>query len=522
MDVAACGCVAEPFMEMLGIDLKKLKPSFGGRGKNSKSSNSRSFGKEENDDDDVNDNGATAEEPTTESPQPTDSNDWLGENTNAMENNQDDDDKAEDSDGEAIGAKEEGNNNNQETDEEDVQEMLDNLEIPDFSFSHESDVDSPKEAAAAATVEDENNIDCAERMKREEIYSKRYRPSKAEEKELKDLATKLGVSSSGFRLSSSASALHELLFGNHSIILKKGPISSKDQNCDLYILTDGFILAYQSVSAFNPLGSRYEACHLWVDVDHVDLAKAGTLHLQMTSGESYDLFAVSDGENVRAWCHVIEKVAIQRLMHDQNQSSERTVIFGWQHAVVHCPGFTAAVLGDMKLMGNPRNLNDLDVYNKSAPLHYALHHDPVDKAMVEALLRLGADPNIPDGEGRSAMYFAQRNNLDDDVVSMLQEHGGEDSKLAEVELRGELFSRVEQSTQNSEKRRENEKAVEAAAKAKAAQSQMSQNMAAMIERGEKIEEMDEKARELNEQAKEFGSMAAELKKQMKNKKWYQL
>jgi Synaptobrevin len=44
----------------------------------------------------------------------------------------------------------------------------------------------------------------------------------------------------------------------------------------------------------------------------------------------------------------------------------------------------------------------------------------------------------------------------------------------------------------------------------------------MIERGEKIEEMDDKARQLNEQAKTYGDLAAQLKNNVKNKKWYQL
>ncbi|KAG7367131.1 ankyrin repeat domain protein [Nitzschia inconspicua] len=492
-----CG-IAEPFLDMLGIDLKKFKPSFGGQNSGGLS-------------------GKEGSKESTESPLPRKDDDSSKEEDDGLDESppktMDDQVKEEDSEG-SIGDPNVENASNDET-ENDVQQMLEDLEIPDFNLSVDFDSYRKEETNVKG-----GKVDYVKRMKREEIYSKRYHPSKGEQVELRELASKLGVSSSSFRLSSTADALHELLFGNHSIILKKGPISSKDQDCDMYILTDGFVLAYQSVSVFNAFGSRYETCHLWTDLEYVDLAKAGTLHLQMTSGESYELFAVSGGENVKSWCEAIENVALQQLMHDPNQS-ERTKVYGWQHTVIRRPGFTAAVMSDMKLMGNPRNLNELDVYNESAPLHYAMQHDPMDKEIVEALLRLGADPNVPDGEGRSAMYFAQRNELED-IGSILQEHGGKDSKLAEMELRGELFGGVEQANRKTEKRRENEKALEAAARAQSAQSQMSKNMVALIERGEKIQEMDSKARQLNDEAKTYGDLASQLKNNMKNKKWYQL
>jgi hypothetical protein len=508
MDPADCG-IAEPFIEMLGIDLKKLKPSFGG-------SNCRSFGNDnqeandppppkEEDDEDVNEDHC----PST-----------TGKDAEASRKDADPD--RDDDDANLTVQREvdkEDEEEEDELDEEDVHLLLDDLEIPDFNLS----VDFG--AAQANELDDEGeggdeDVCFSKRMKREEVYSKRYHPGKGEKKELKELASRLGVSSSGFRLSSSADALHQLLFGNHSIVLKKGPISSKDQNCDLYILTDGFVLVYQNVSFFNPLGSRYEACHLWSDVDFIDIAKAGTLHIQTLSGEFYDLLAVSDGENVKTWFEAIERVALQQLMHDPNES-ERTHLYGWQYVVIRRPGFTAAVTGDVRLMGNPRNLNELDMYNKSAPLHYAMQNQTVKVEIVEALLRFGADPNLPDGDGRSAVYFARRNDLGD-IETILQEHGGKASKLAEMELQGELFGGVDQANRNTEKRRENHKAAEAAARAQAAQSQMSKNMAAMIERGEKIEEMDDKARQLHEQAKTYGDLAAQLKNNVKNKKWYQL
>lgn len=120
-------------------------------------------------------------------------------------------------------------------------------------------------------------------------------------------------------------------------------------------------------------------------------------------------------------------------------------------------------------------------------------------------------------------------------MGILQGGGGQKSKLAEMEMRGELFRGVEGANQKAEQRRErdrlikeneqaikDQKAAEAAAKAEGAQSEMSKAMAALIERGEKIEQMDQKTKDLEAEAKTFGDLAARLKDEVKNKKWYQL
>lgn len=120
-------------------------------------------------------------------------------------------------------------------------------------------------------------------------------------------------------------------------------------------------------------------------------------------------------------------------------------------------------------------------------------------------------------------------------MEILKTGGGQKSKLAEMEMRGELFSGVEAANQKVEHRRErdrivkeheqamkDQKAVEALAKAEGAQNEMSKAMGALIERGEKIEQMDQKTKDLEAEAKTFGDLAARLKDEVKNKKWYQL
>jgi Synaptobrevin len=130
---------------------------------------------------------------------------------------------------------------------------------------------------------------------------------------------------------------------------------------------------------------------------------------------------------------------------------------------------------------------------------------------------------------------AERHQLSEAIVEALASTGGKRSRLAETELRGELFSRVFGSNVKNEQRREREriakeqelaakdiKAAEVLDKAESAQSEMSKAMAALVERGEKIERLDNKTKDLEAKAKNFGDLAAQLKNEVMGKKWYQL
>mmetsp|Transcript_43547 Transcript_43547/g.105565 ORF Transcript_43547/g.105565 Transcript_43547/m.105565 type:complete len:585 (-) Transcript_43547:240-1994(-) len=452
----------------------------------------------------------------------SDDNNCLKDKDKPPQSDDDDDDENE------------GGGDNEER-EEDINQMLEDMEIPDFNLSVDFDaIDAASQRSGPSRRLSSTIDDYEDRIEREEVYSRRYRPNIDEAKELQELATALGATSSMSSFtSSSASNLYSLLNGNHSIILMRAHIGYNDRDCELILLSDGFVLAYRDVSTFNILGSRYETCHLWKSVDHVTTAKVGRLTLSFLKDmneNDLDLVASSDGPNVRTWFDYIEKVFVSNVMNDSSSTVPKDCI-GWQYRLIHKPAYTAAVMSDFTLMGSPsdpaRDLNTTDEYNESTPLHYAMQADPCDAIIIDALLRYGADPNKPDGDGRTAMYFAQRNHLDD-IEPLLKQFGGKDSNLAEMELRGELFGGVEEAQKRTEERREKEqiikdqKAAETACKAQSAQSQMSKNMAAMIERGEKIQEMDDKARQINSEAKDFGDMAKQLKRDMKNKKWYQL
>lgn len=421
-----------------------------------------------------------------------------------------------------------GSDSEDRDDEEDydVHKMLQDIKIPDFSlidFTNKEDPHHNKNNNDGCNC---SSDDCSQLIEREEIFSKRYHPSTSERGELCGLSARLGVSSSSIRLSTCSNTLHDLLFGNHSIVLKKISVSFNKYSCELFLLTDGFIAMYRDINVYNPLESRYHASHFWWDIEFVNCLKSDGVEFRMKSGESYNIVREPNGGDMAtSWIQAIEHSIILNTIH-KLESSTITDVLGWQYKLIHRAGYTAVITNDMQLMGNPTDLNTLDDYNQCSPLHYALQSEDCHPEIVEALLRMNADPNLIDGEGRSAMYYAQRNELLD-IEKILKDNGGRPSQLAEIEARGELFGGVHQATKNSEKRREIEqivkgnKAAEAAGKAQSTQSQMSQNMAAMIERGETIDDIDDKARQLKEEAKNYGKLASQLKHQMKNKKWYQ-
>lgn len=442
----------------------------------------------------------------------------------------------------------EANGDKAPQEEKDVHDMLAELEIPDFDDLSTGDADSPADIAVpnalAQASNPEKDLDSSEweaRMRREEVYSRRYHPSKSEQAELDQLAQVLGISKPSDFLGrmmgmGSNESLQRLLFGRHSILLYKTPVEYKGTACELLLLTDGFILKYKSINVYNPLEKRYEVCATWDNLDYCERASllAVGIQLQGKNGPRYELEAVDDGVSVEALLKLLETPITQ---HDLVQGSEVTEQLGWQYCRIRKPGYTAAVTGNLQLLGrisHADQINSLDRYRKYAPLHYAVQQEEVSADVIQALLQMGADPNLPDGDQRTAMYYAERNELPE-ILEILQGGGGKKSKLAETEMRGALFAGVEAANAKNERRRElervmkeneqaakDQKAAEAQAKAQGAQSEMSKAMAALVERGEKIEQLDQKTKDLENEAKTFQDLAAQLKEQAKNKKWYQL
>jgi len=281
---------------------------------------------------------------------------------------------------------------------------------------------------------------------------------------------------------------------------------------------------------------KYEACHLWSQVDFCQKIGETKFKIEITPEKRYEFITTTDDADeegaaaCKSWFDAVERTVIAHLMNQGRPKSYPDPV-GWQYRLVRTPGYSSAVIGDPGIVGKPRNPNDLDAYNGMAPLHYAVRQESASVNVVKALLDRGADPNVEDAEGRSAMYFAERNE-NKETLRLLERSGGTRSQLAENEQRGELFGGVEEAAELTEKRRdaeklaeeekEAEKAAKAAEKARKAQSEMEGAMNALVERGEKIQKIDEKTQELQAEAKNFRDMASQLKEmtEKKNKKWF--
>jgi hypothetical protein len=307
--------------------------------------------------------------------------------------------------------------------EEDLDQMLENLEIPDFQLSMaEIPEDQFEETDNSVIKKPWETVNWKERMSREEVYSKRYRPKRTEARELQSMADVMGLSKSsdllslGKRMSMSIGMgsrvtedVHKLFFGEHSILLSILPVQFNGTNCDILLLTDGFVLKYQTFNAYNPLEKRYETCQFWDSVEFCERSGPFSVTIQIDSSSRYELEAVQDGENLDTIFKHLERVITQHDMHASNDP-DRTDALGWQYLRIRKPVFTAAVSNDEKLLSGKhtsRGINEVDVYNHYAPLHYAVLQDEPNPNVIKALLKAGADPNLFDGDERSAMYYGR-------------------------------------------------------------------------------------------------------------------
>ena len=135
---------------------------------------------------------------------------------------------------------------------------------------------------------------------------------------------------------------------------------------------------------------------------------------------------------------------------------------------------------------------------------------------MKELLEAGADPDIKDGEGRTPMYYAVRDELPESIINLLRMKGASESELAKMESDGELFGRIQATEHERKERRE----LEQQKQAMEAQAKMAENIRLINERGEKIEDLGNKATELNQNAANFADMARQLKeKTKKQSKW---
>lgn len=303
-------------------------------------------------------------------------------------------------------------------DDDDVDAMLANLEIPDFDMSLELDDNQVQQETNEIDDVPLENVNWQERISREEVFSKRYKPKQSEIRELEVMADSLGLSKSSDFLSAIGLAgkmtenIRNLFSGEHSILLSVIPVMCDKHKCDLLILTGGFVLKYQSsVNFFNPLEKRYETCLLWNEVDFIERDNPFEITIQVAdSSTKYDISSVDGGEPLNTVLQRLEHVIIAHELFLSR--SDRTEILGWQYLRVRKPAFTAAVMNDPRILAGKhqavsRLINELDSYNKQAPLHYAVLQEECNIELIQGLLNAGADPNLEDGDGRSAMYYGK-------------------------------------------------------------------------------------------------------------------
>lgn len=222
-----------------------------------------------------------------------------------------------------------------------------------------------------------------------------------------------------------------------SILLKKGNVIYHDNNsnhdCELFLFTRGFLLAIRdaqgasggffglgSKAALSPMGSA-----LWTDIHCIHTTPSQSLVLTCAAGsddtnEAINFEIVPSLDELDSWKQELQTAAIQA---HQNLKTTAIHSLGWQYKLIQTPWFTEAITNndrnnqpfeddsegqEMRLHNEDNNdsqafLNQLDEYHGLAPLHYAvrLHHANAIRALLEA----GANPNLPDKEGKSPMYY---------------------------------------------------------------------------------------------------------------------
>lgn len=412
------------------------------------------------------------------------------------------------------------------------------------SSSRQSDGSFAKAAALVALQEEEETLTKEERedleawnlrLKREEVFSHRYRPTEEETVEMRQLMKFLGLSKKGL-LSRSLSDLDDtaavLLFNKEpprSILLKRGPVLCDGQERELILLTHGFVLAkisdnVKSSPRLFSMARTYDQCALYTSVRRVidlweDEANGQYWFSVHTSDQEFFVFSCSTLIHKRAWLDAWERAVVQDRMHSPDNNNNA---LGWQHAMLQTSLHAAAVTGDEGLLVEAwlEHKNRVDAYQKFTPLHYAVLCDNYNVA--EFLLRHGADPEVQDPDGRTPMYYAHRDERTD-LVELLEDFGAKKSKQTEEEERSELFRDVADFEARKEWEHEREQTARTQDTAvQGAKGSMNDAMNAMRERGQKIETLEQKTRNLQEETKTYGDLARQLKEKTKKKKWYQL
>lgn len=386
-----------------------------------------------------------------------------------------------------------------------------------------------------------------ERLKREEIYSLKYSPSKTEQEELLKLEKCLEVQHTtgglfGFVMLDTFVAKQKLVWDElvHpsvpqqqpcSILIKRGlcwwieekGTDSEPLEIELVLLSRGLVLA-SVCRQMECVKRQFSRAIRWSDIDYVQPDHLGKdesswqllFSDRCGSPEYVWTFTCGTAKQRDKWLKAVAKMILRNHLHHGSRTD-----LGWQYRYVHVPAFSMAVTNRIDVVRPPlRSLSKLDKYCGYSPLHYAVRSHNEDA--VRALLKVGCDPNQPSkNSGLTPMDYAVQDNASGTIVDMLKAKGG--LIREHISLRGELFGQVR--AVEARKVREAEETCQRETderrQAEVTRRQMNENILSLEKRGEQIQELASKASELNDGAKDFSNMAKQLKGKSKaTSRWF--
>ena len=262
-------------------------------------------------------------------------------------------------------------------------------------------------------LEEEDIAQWKERLQREEVFSRRYRPNKDEQTELLDLEKFLNAGGGGDLVNmfnafltaatsaatasaapndSSAAVLQKLIRPDAktpaSILLKRGPVlfeSSYDQDqteheAELILLTHGCIIGKvippeEQGDNFksNVVARMFERAIEWKDVACVapneDEMYAWEMVFRGARGQERLSFVTGSERQQEAWLEAMEAVLINHFIQDSSMPKD----LGWQYRICHKGAYTLAVTDvEDDLHFTSETLRHHDSYNGYSPLHVSM------------------------------------------------------------------------------------------------------------------------------------------------------
>lgn len=367
---------------------------------------------------------------------------------------------------------------------------------------------------------DENKVVEVSALDRDEIFSRKYRPTQAESTTLQEIGTQLGLIAKQSSFLKSSSSLLASFRGSINKDIKKAAPSDDwlefAENCVLVHRSQGEVvvsddkrvpcelLVLNRGLAIVPTSNNPPILIPWAELQQIR-AEASDCSIQTKTEKSYTVYYSDDPGSVPSLSHILETCVWR--YHEQEQWE-----CGWQYRFVYKRGFTEAVEDKVVTMSDEASISTIpDEFQGYTPLHYAVKCRSIDAA--RSLVKLQSVDAV-DSNNHTALYWAVREEYSE-IADLLRENG---AKSVATD-RGELFQHVEQVTQDMEQYKQ-EAEVQKQAELEA-RSEMQNNLQLIQERGEKIAQMGETATALQDGATDYAKQAKQLKAtlQQRNNRW---